>query len=143
MRKLLFIIAAVVLGIPFAGWMAYQHITEVVHDSYAVWWVAGMVIEHVDANAGQWPQSWEELRDDYQTCVERLGEPWSFEELRSRVCVDWTANATDLRKSALESDKAKFRVVWLADGSSVHWEGAEPNQLIYEYLSKNRRPLVR
>jgi len=139
MRKLLIVLMSlVVFGGVFAIWMGFR-VREVIHDSYAVWWVADMVVEHLKATEDQWPKDWDELRDDYRTVVKRSGDAWSFEELSSRVCVDWTASVAELRKSALEGDKPNFRVIWLRDERTSHWAGAEPNQIIYDYLMKRSR----
>ncbi len=93
-----------------------------------------MVVEHLDANDGEWPKNWNALRDDYQTCVKRSGRPWEFEQLRTRVAVDWDANPKKLINDSDASDIAAFRVIWLRDGTNSYWEGYEPNQIILRYL---------
>jgi hypothetical protein len=107
---------------------------EGVRNAYAVWWVADMVVEHLEANDGEWPQNWDDLRDDYQTCVNRSGQPWSFEELRSRVVVDWYAKPSELAALANRGSDPPFRVIWLTDGSNNYWEHNEPNKIIADYL---------
>ncbi len=86
------VIAALIsLGLSYAN-----RVAQSISGSYAVWWVADMVVEHLDANDGEWPKNWNALRDDYQTCVKRSGRPWEFEQLRTRVAVDWDANPKKL-----------------------------------------------
>ena len=108
-------------------------INNTIRGSYAVWWVADMCIEHMKANDGDWPRNWDDLRDDYQTCVARSGQPWTFDELSSRVEVDWDANPIGLLP--LSDDSAvNLRVIWLRNGSDSHWSGREPNTMILDYL---------
>ena len=79
------------------------------------------------------PQEWEDLRKPYETCVLRSGRPWSFEELRDRVEVDWGADA----KSRLTTNQTT-RVIWLRDGTDAYWESHEPNRLVREYLKSGK-----
>lgn len=129
-------IGLVALCVLAFGVIAYSflQIRSTIHNSYAVWWVADMVVEHMEANSGEWPANWSDLRDDYETCVSRSGRPWRFEELRSRVEVDWSADPQSLLADSAGSDTASFRVIWLRDGTESHWAHAEPNQIILEYL---------
>lgn len=92
-----------------------------------------MVIEHLKANDNAWPKGWDDLRKPYETCVLRSGRPWSFDELRDRVDVDWGADA----KSRLKTDQTT-RAIWLRDGTNAYWENHEPNRLIREYLTRGK-----
>jgi len=105
-----------------------------VRNSYAVWWASDMVIEHMIANDNQWPTNWEDLRDDYQTCAERSGEPWTFGEIQTRVSIDFSVNGKALVASAETLARPAFRVIWLSDGTSSHLQSHEPNTRILDYL---------
>ncbi|MEX2308221.1 MAG: hypothetical protein WD738_11540 [Pirellulales bacterium] len=129
--KIVACILVVALGV--GGWAIHRSM-EGVRNAYAVWWVADMVVEHLKANNGAWPRNWDELRDDYQTCVERSGQPWSFEELQNRVAIDWRADPSQLAALANRDFTPPFCVIWLSDGTNSHWEHAEPNQIIADYL---------
>jgi len=107
---------------------------QTLDDSYAVWWVADMCVEHMTKNNGDWPRNWDDLRDDYQTCVARSGHPWSFDELSGRVEIDWDADPHLLASLADGSGIRDFRVIWLRNGSEAHWEGYEPNQIVLDYI---------
>ena len=87
---------------------------------------------HLAANHEVWPHSWDELRDDYETCVKTSGRPWSFEELSRRVVVDWKADTKKLERAV--ADGSDFRVIWLRDGTAASWKGREPNQIVRNYL---------
>ena len=96
-----------------------------------------MVIEHMKANENQWPSDWDDLRDDYQTCVDRSGQPWSFDELSSRTQIDWEAVPADLLAQSSGHPAAQFRVITLTDGTDSHWQSREPNRIILDYLRSN------
>ncbi len=98
-----------------------------------------MVVEHMEANSDRWPKGWDELRADYDACVKKTrSQPWSFEELKSRVCVDWAANPSELSKSVVGNKKPQFRVIWLRDGSKACWRAYEPNEIVADYLREKQ-----
>lgn len=128
------LLSVVVLSVILAILYYANRVKQTTHNAYAVWWVADMVVFHMQANNGQWPKNWDELRDDYQTCVQRSGQPWQFDELKRRVKVDWSANPDDLIKQQT-SGLPDFHVIQSADGSNSHWLHKEPNQIILDYLN--------
>ena len=128
------VILTVVLSCVLAVVFIYRHIDNTIRNCYAQWWVADMVMEHLDANEQQWPGSWSDLRDDYDVCTKRSGTPWTFEELSERVTVDWEIETDSLRNLPSESGQPPFRVIWSTDGSTEHWGRREPNAMIAEYL---------
>lgn len=96
-----------------------------------------MVVSHLDANNNQWPVSWKELRDDYDTCVSRNGsQPWAFDDLRSLVSVDWAADPDDLIQRQTDGNP-EFRVIWIKSGGETTWADKEPNQIVLNYLNSN------
>ncbi len=127
------VIAIVAATLAIAAYCAYSF-NQKVRNSYAVWWAADMIIEHMIANDNQWPTSWEDLHDDYQTCVKRSGEPWTFDEIRTRVSIDFTVNGKELTASAETLNRPAFRVIWLSDGTESHLQSHEPNTMILNYL---------
>ncbi len=132
MRRIhLFIVLTIALVVGGA-WFAYHKVDASVRNSYAVWWVAAMVIEHMQAHDGDWPKDWSDLNDDYELCVRRSGRPWTFEELRGRVIVDWQADTKQLTDQARRGQP--FRVIWLADGTDSHYQSHEPNKMLSAYF---------
>ncbi len=135
-RYIAIIVSCVVIG---GGFWLYHEIGEIVRDAYAVWWAADLVVAHMEANNDQWPKGWDELRADYDTCVKRSrSQSWSFEELKSKVCIDWSADPSELSKSVVGSEKPQFRVIWLRDGSKACWAAYEPNEIIADYLQRKQ-----
>jgi DNA-directed RNA polymerase specialized sigma subunit len=112
--------------------MAYRWMDGTIRNSYAVWWVADLIVLHLKSNNESWPRSWDDLRDDFDVAAQQSGKPWSFEELSRRVAVDWSLNTNELREAAITG--SDFRAVWLSDGTNDHWESREPNRIIRDYL---------
>ena len=131
-------IGCIIIVVLLLGSGYYLHrVDQSIRNSYAVWWVASMVVEHLKANDNQWPKNWDDLRDDYETCTERSGRPWSFEELSSRAEIDWGGDPAELLAQSKESETVRFRVIKLTDGTDAHWQRREPNQIILDYLRLN------
>ena len=128
------VIAIIAIAVLVGGWFAYDA-NRAMRNSYALWWAADMVTEHLKSNDNRWPRSWDELRDDYDTCVTRSGSPWTFNEIRQRVAIDFTATTAALTEAALESDEPNFNVITAADGTDFHWQGRKPNTIIFNYLT--------
>lgn len=136
--RTLFVVVAIAAVISLGlSWL--NRANQSLRGAYAVWWVANMCVEHMDANNGEWPRSWDDLRDDYQTCVARSGQPWTFGELSQRVEVDWDANPSELLPIA-DNSHPDLHVIWLRNGSEAHWKGREPNQIILNYLKSQSEP---
>ncbi len=127
--------AVIALGVSFA-----YRFNQSIRGAYAVWWVADMCIEYMDANNGNWPRKWGDLRDDYQICIMRSGQPWTFDELSSRVEIDWKTEPKELRDASIGLDAPEFRVIWLRDGTNAHWAHQEPNQKVLNYLNSESKP---
>ena len=139
MRRRRLILSIAFLAVAGGAWYLYHRIDAVVRNAYAVEWVAGMIVDHLEANDGAWPKNWDDLRDDYELGELKAGRPWTFDELRDRVVVDWNADpqllASQTRQS--KSDGAPpFHVIGLTDGSTDHWRNAEPNKIVAEYFRK-------
>jgi hypothetical protein len=121
-------------GVAWGAWTAYRIVYITVPNCYAVWWVADMATEFMATHNDAWPSGWDDLREPYETLTKRSGRPWTFDELRSRVNVDWDADP-EILAEALPTDKEPpIRVIWLRDGSATYWSGQEPNQMVLEYL---------
>ncbi len=134
MKKILLVLAiAAVVGLTVGGIM-FHRAMEATRDAYAVWWVAGMVVEHLDANDNNWPTGWSDLQDDYQTCIARSGQPWTFEELRERVEIDWSTDPDDLLAKSRAGEP--IRVIRLRNGKNTHWDGLQPNEIVLNYLTR-------
>jgi hypothetical protein len=115
---------------------AVKTVTVVVPNAYALEWAAVLVIEHMAANQNRWPNSWADLKDEYDRQVASGHQPApAWQELQSRVQIDWNVDVDSLAKADSKNDPP-FRAFWLSDGTNTHWEGFEPNRNVFEYLLK-------
>jgi hypothetical protein len=135
--RTLLIVVAIASLVAFAVSSVMQ-MNNTIRNAYAGWWVGDMVVEHLRANNDNWPKNWDDLTDDYQTCVANTGaQPWEFDELRNRVKIDWDADPTELVEQQSEG-KPQFKVIWLADGTNASWTDAEPNEIVLRYLNRKQ-----
>lgn len=142
-RTHIFAVVALVVPLTVMGaavWFVHAGVQSI-HEAYAVWWTADLVIEHMELNKGSWPRSWEELQATWEHAHRQPPESnrprLSIEELRRVVEIDWTADPRELVKAKLPEQLESappFNVIRLRNGSSAHWEGKEPNYSVLEYL---------
>jgi hypothetical protein len=147
------IVCVVLAGFVWGGVAFVRAIIDVPRRAYAVWWTADLVIEYMERHEGAWPRSWEELRAlaEPAPSVTESKEPdgrvivefrpmASIDELKQLVEIDWDATPEKLLVEARKDGDSPFRVIYLRDGRTTHYEGREPNRMIMEYLeSKQRR----
>jgi hypothetical protein len=131
---ILLIVAVVMGGAGFVAYGIHCAVNQTVPNAYAVEWVGGMVVDYLRQNNDRWPQSWDDLRPVYEQHVSQVGQPWTFDELRSRVIIRWDVDVERVRN--LPAPPADL--IFLRDGGKEHWAGHEPNQMVHEYLVKNK-----
>jgi hypothetical protein len=151
-RKRRWIIATVVLALVGAvAWPVYDILYTLagLQDAYAKWDAATLVIEFMDTHDGRWPRGWEDLRGTYSELQQRTGHRYmhtalTFDEFRSRVGIDFQADPAKLAMMPENREDAPFRVIWAASGNTTTWSGAEPNQIVLEYLRgvQDRREIL-
>lgn len=128
-------------GIYYAArvyWIVYHNIPE----AYAGWTTADLVLDHLEAHGGAWPTGWADLRAAGEHRLEGHGPGpmrWDLGELERLVKVDWAADPKQL--AAMPDGHPPFHAITRADGSDfpVVWQGAEPNQMILDYLKGRPR----
>ena len=132
-------IIVIVVSVLLVGGIVHvvRRIREMPQNAYAQEWVGGIVVDYLRQNDDRWPRSWEDLRPIYEQHVEEVGNrPWTFEELQSRVVVQWDVDVTQLRKASSVDAGPPFSVIRLRDGTNTHWSGFEPNEMVRQYLIK-------
>ena len=136
------VLAIVLAGVGFLIWSAYR-LKGASLDAYAAWWTADLVIEHMERNGGSWPRSWDELRPTSEAYggtasttprIKEFRPRASIEDLQQRVELDWKADPKELVKAEFTESGPPFRVIWLRNGSSIFYEGREPNEMVLHYL---------
>jgi len=128
------VIVAGVLGASLLVVFAvYRSVTGTFADAYAVWSVARIVNDYMDAHEGSWPKGWEDLRSTYE--ASHGPNPEHMADLEARVEVDWTADPKVLKATPEPvGDQLPFRVIWLKDGRKHYI--AEPNGLVWLHLQE-------
>ena len=123
------IVAALCLGLR----NAYQTIRRVTSFN-ASQFVASMCIEHMKANGDSWPCDWEELRDDYATCLVRSGRDWDFDDLQHRVEINFAADPHHPPSTSPASPQPDFRFLRSRYGQPSHGPNQSPDASIQTYL---------
>lgn len=103
-------------------------------DNYAQWDTAGMIVRYLDTHDGEWPRNWDALKPWYEENARRVS--WPFERYKSRIFIDFNAEANELRAAALSNDRATFDVVH-AKYKLTRFVEIAPNEIIYRYF-RNR-----
>lgn len=58
------LILAILVCCVLTAVLIYRQIDNTLRNCYAQWWVADMIVLHLEANEMNWPHSWIDLRDD-------------------------------------------------------------------------------
>jgi hypothetical protein len=139
------IAASVVMAAAFFAWD--WQLRSHSRDSAAARQVARMVVAHLEANNGAWPRSWDELRPYHGRAATVVEEPVPFDELSSRVIVDFFAEPEELLRKKQSFGHESFRVIYLRSGWTdepvdpqlVPVEVADANEIVYRYVSASHR----
>jgi hypothetical protein len=102
-----------------------------------------LVIEHLRLHAGVWPKSWDELRAtcaDTGTMMLSTNADTEIEELRKRIEIDWSVDPERIRQMRRQGEKAPVTLVRLKNSHHDWMVGAEPNQMIWDYLAGVSQP---
>lgn len=142
-------------ALAIAVWVAVvfvRAVLDVPRQAYAVWWTADLVVAYMESHEGAWPRGWEDLRPltEVATEVSETKEPdgnvivefrpkAGIQELQRYVEVDWSADPGELLRVPRREAGPPFRVIYLRNGRTTHYEGREPNQMILEYLEVKHR----
>lgn len=121
----------VAIGVPLLIWNALRN----VEDCYAQWGAAEVVISFHDKH-GRFPGDWSEL----ELSFERGGAPHaiglSFEQLREKAQIDF--DRLHLLEETFEREDDIPEVITATSGRQVHYSGAEPNELVFQYFRRSR-----
>jgi hypothetical protein len=137
---LLLLAALLISGVWFAV-SCVKNQMQLMHDCYCIELAACVVIEYMRENEGRWPREWEDLNKPYATASKAFDDVWSFDEVQSRVDIDWSADPGLLKTATSHGTEPPFKVIWLRNGQRHNWSGGEPNQLILEYLKTGKSPI--
>jgi hypothetical protein len=105
---------------------------EVPRNAYATWHVAKLVVNHLHSTNGEWPRGWDDI-DKALSRGQVRTHGQSLEELKGLIEIDFSVDPKRFLAEAQSNGKPP-RVIRLRNGQDTHWEHAEPNELIHEYL---------
>jgi hypothetical protein len=112
-------------------------------DCYGQWVTAELVINyHKDHR--RLPTEWQQLETVYGDGHGLHHGGMSFPQVRERMVVEFGRLAELETLARSTSNVATLpEIIYTKSGRQAHWSGAEPNQMIYEYLrgERNERPL--
>lgn len=134
LRHLLFAVA-MAAGLAWSiriGMQRTQHNIEASRSTYAARLVAQMCVRHLQSNQLAWPRNWEELRDEFDPCLARSGQTWTFEDLQERVAVDWNWDAKARHDET--PDSPADPIIWVASDPDFRFYGMTPSDIVLGYL---------
>lgn len=142
-RIILIVILVILTPIAYAVY-SVAYTLNGIPDAYAKWDTATLLIEYMEKHDGHWPTGWDDLNETYTT-IRNIshGGMWgshTFDELKSRIGIDWHADPTALANAPGGGNKPPFRVVWALSGNTTVWSSSEPNELVWYYLREKRNP---
>jgi len=134
-RRVIFIVAIATVAV--LGWIGFRivYTFQQTSDAYAAWDTGTLLVEYMRTHEDRWPASWDELlsvlesESGHQILLRgaQAGDIQYVRSLREKIAVDWS----------FDPDRASQRnPVTRLDGTAlpVTWEGAEPNEMVREYL---------
>ena len=124
----------VVIGLLLVGVRFVIGVLQVPRNAYATWDGACLVIDHMRRNNNEWPKDWKELGATLSIGGGVTRNGLTIEDLRQRLLIDFDVKSENLTRATIVNGRPDFRVIRLRNGNDTHWEHAEPNTLVYEYL---------
>ena len=107
------------------GYVLCEHL-EGVQDAYALDWASAMVASYIDRHHGQAPDTWDDLRPEFDVLSER-DKSWTFDEIKGRVVIDF-ANLEGWTKGRRHNPE----FVSTVSGRQLRWSAPDPNERIAE-----------
>jgi hypothetical protein len=127
----------------FAVWFGYaihRVITVRKPNAYAMQSAGQLILDHMRLHSGRWPGSWAELQDTCDATGHHIlatNAEGEIEELKRRVVIDWAADPASMARLARQGGPVALSVIKLRSGARDSFVGAEPNEMIWEYLRGN------
>jgi hypothetical protein len=131
----------VIIGAAGFGIRLYRDFLYAMTDVYVMLpATTDLVIEHMKANNGDWPRSWEELHKTYSSLQEKN---WRFRQVRweeypQRVGIDFTADPFELATRQERPDEAPLHVIWSRAHPSAR-SPVHPEERLLDYLKDHKR----
>jgi len=137
-RILWAVLAIFLLAAIYFAW-GIASIPGLLKDCYGQWVAAELVIRF-EEQTGRLPASWLELEPIYGDGQGLHHGGLSFVQVRERMVIEFPRLA-ELQALARTPTNAVNvpRVVYPKSGLRSHWQGAEPNKMIYDYFVERQK----
>ena len=126
------LVAAVGAGFALLGWFLFvvlQAQSEMIRDAYCQDWASAAIVRYMDDNEGQYPRNWDDLRQPFAQ-VTADDQSFSFEEVRSRVTIDFNVDPKVVYDSSFE---------FVRSASGAKWGSPDPNERIRTRILKEQK----
>ena len=114
---------------------------DIGYDYYMPAGAAQLIIEHMKANHGAWPRSWDDLHKTFLSVSQGgVFAGFRWEAYSSRLGIDFAADPAKLAAAARDGTWGgpAFRLIWLLPDRT--YEGpADPNKILREYFTEQTR----
>jgi hypothetical protein len=130
----LFVLTALV-AIVCVGIFYVSEALEAPWDSYATWDGANLVITHLHSHNNEWPSGWGDLEAAMRSGAVLMRGGNSFDRFQDRLEIDFNVNPKEFAAASPTAPQGLPKVIRLRNGKDTHWEGAEPNEMIHQYLN--------
>jgi hypothetical protein len=129
------VLTAVLAGAGFAAWFIHS-IPGMLDDLYGQWAAAELVIGFHEKH-GRLPANWQDLQPIYGDGGGLHRGKLDFAGIQKCMVIEF-ARLGELQTMAQSATNTASvpRIIYLKNGVRSHWEGAEPNQMVYEYFVK-------
>lgn len=97
---------------PLVGFIWLRTMSQAAAEQSALWHTRDMIIVHFARSRGAWPQSWEDLEDDFKPADAGYQNP-DIEAVQKLVEVDFDFDVVELEQDV--KPKQPLRVLWLKD----------------------------
>lgn len=98
---------------------------EAIRDAYCLDWASAAIVQYMDDHQGRYPKDWNDLKLAFDKVTAR-DRSFSFEEVRSRVVIDFKINSG--------APPAQF--LWPTSGRNARWNSPDPDERIRARLSQ-------
>lgn len=144
-RKIVYsVLGLLVATLGLFGWCTYDTWRKL-PEAYAAWDIGTILICYMERNENRWPRDWNDLAstikpdDDCVFCRSvvsandrNAGYPETLEHLKKLVRIDW---------NYVPEPGVRGNPVTTIHGEkfTVTWEGAEPNEMIHNWVTNKRK----
>jgi hypothetical protein len=100
---------------------------EMVRDAYCLDWASVAIVQYLDDNESRYPSDWNDLKPAFAKATAH-DQSFSFEEVQSRVIVDFTVDPSTPKSSTAPFLRPR-------SGRDVRWGSPDPDQRIRDRLN--------